>query len=91
MFGSWLYCSKHIQESACARARRSSGRKRVPSARYQRIAFDSGRCVPSSSSSVGMRPFGFFARKAGVRVSPFRMSSSTRSKGRPSWCSSSRQ
>ena len=35
-------------------------------------------------------PFGFRARNAGVRVSPFRMSHSTRRKGSPSWASSRR-
>jgi hypothetical protein len=38
-------------------------------ARYLRIAGDSHRTKPSSSS-VGTRPFGFLARYSGVRVSP---------------------
>ena len=44
---------------------------------------------PSGSSSSGMRPLGFLARKAGVRVWPLVMSSSMRSNGRPSCVSSS--
>ena len=48
------------------------------------MAFDSARWVPSSSSSVGMRPFGFLARNSGVRVSPRTMSISMRSNGMPS-------
>ena len=61
-----------------------AGANLVPSARYHMIASDSKRNVPSSSSRVGMRPFGFFFRKSGVRVSPFRMSHSIRLKDRPS-------
>jgi len=54
------------------------------------MAFDSARKMPGSISSTGIRPFGFFARNAGVRDSPFRMSTSMRSNGMPSWVSSSR-
>ena len=45
--------------------RGSGGTKRVPSARYHRIASDSARQVPSSSCRAGILPFGFFARNAG--------------------------
>ncbi len=41
------------------------GRSRVPSARYQQIAFDSARHVPSSSSRTGILPFGLRARNLG--------------------------
>jgi hypothetical protein len=84
MFGSWLYCSKNIHCSTSARCRRSAGRNGVPSARYQRMAFDSGRKLPSSSSSTGMRPLGFFARNSGVRVARLSMSYSMRSYAMPS-------
>ena len=64
-------------QSRLARARRSAGASLVPSARYQAMAFDSKRWLPSSSCRVGMRPLGFLVRNSGVRVSPFRMSRST--------------
>src|SRR5512133_1550295 len=41
MFGSRSYCSKNIHCSTCARRYGSSGTKRVPSPKYQRIAPDS--------------------------------------------------
>src|SRR5450756_466077 len=80
-YGSWLYCSKNIHCSTRARLKRSLGMNGEPSARYQRIAFDSARKLPSSSSNVGIRPFGFLARNWGVRVAPVRMSTSTQRYG----------
>ena len=50
-----------------ARAGRS-GTYSVPSARYQRIAFDSARCSPSSSSSVGTRSAGFLPPRISAPV-----------------------
>jgi hypothetical protein len=43
-----------------ARDNLSSARKGVPSARYQMMALDSERQAPSSNSSTGIRPLGFF-------------------------------
>jgi len=77
MYGSWLYCSKNIQLSACAFRHGSAGRYFVPSASQHRIAFDSTRMRPSSSSIIGTLPFGFFARYSGVRVAPRLLSVST--------------
>ena len=54
------------------------------------IAWLSARKPWPGISSSGMRPFGFFARNSGVRVSPRLMSSSTSSYGSPSWRSTSR-
>src|SRR5512133_1975521 len=55
MFGSRSYCSKNIHCSTCARRYGSSGTKRVPSPKYQRIAPDSPSAPPSSRTSVGTR------------------------------------
>src|SRR6476661_4567490 len=52
------YCSKNIHCSTCARRYGSSGTKRVPSPKYQRIAPDSPSARPSSSMSVGTRSDG---------------------------------
>ena len=62
MQGSWLYCSKNSQLSACAFCHGSAGMNEVPSASQHRIAFDSTSTRPSSSSIIGTLPFGFFAR-----------------------------
>ena len=59
--------------STGARARARAGRPApTPSrrARYQRIAFDSPRCSPSSSSSVGTRRAGFLPPSTSRAVRP---------------------
>src|SRR5206468_2220599 len=48
------------------------------------MAFDCARGRPSSRITVGTCPAGFIARKAAVRLSPFRMSTSIQWKDRPS-------
>ena len=57
----------------------------VPSARWARIAFDSTMCSPESSSSTGTRPSRLRAKCSGVRVSPLKRSTVTRSNGSSSW------
>ena len=61
-----LVLLKNIHWSARARASGSAGTYSVPSARYQRIAFDSARCSPLSSSSVGTRRAGSCAQDLGA-------------------------
>ena len=72
-----------------ARIHGSSGSSAVPFARKFSIAFDSARWRPSGNSSSGMRPFGLRARNAGVRDSPFMMSTCCHSCGMSRWFSSS--
>ena len=43
MLGSRVCCSKNIHGKAVARLMRSSGTRRVPAARYHRMAFDSAK------------------------------------------------
>jgi len=73
-YGSWLYCSKNIHASVCARCHASPAKYCVPSASQHRIAFDSTMMRPSSSSIIGTLPFGFLARYSGVRVAPCALS-----------------
>jgi hypothetical protein len=75
--GSWLYCSKNIQRSMSAWAKRSAGISAEPLARYQQAALLSGRkrsrrhCnLQHRDAAIGVDP----SRKAGVRVSPLRIS-----------------
>ena len=84
MFGSWLYCSKNIHCSTCARAYRSSGRYSVPSAKYTRIASDSASGRPSSSTSVGTRSPGFRSPSTSCRSDRSTTSTSRRSYSTPS-------
>ena len=91
--GSWLYCSKNIQLSVCARCQASPAKNfrsepGVPSASQHSIALDSARVRPSSSASSGTLPFGLRARNSGVRVAPRLLSVSIQWYGRPN-CSSS--
>ena len=55
----------------------------VTSSRYSQIAVISAMTVPSSSSSAGHWPVGFFARNASPRFSPLRKSTSTRGSSMP--------
>ena len=90
MYGSWLYCSKNIHASVCARSHPSPWKYGVPSASQYRIALDSVMMRPSSSSIIGTLPFGFFARYAAVRVAPCALSVSIQVNGRLSCVSNTR-
>ena len=83
--GSSSYCSKNIHCRTRARSSGDSGRYSEPSARYQRIAFDSARHSPSSSSSVGTRSAGFLPPRISGRFERSNTSSSTRSYSMPRW------
>ena len=89
-FGSWSYCSKNSHCSTCARSYRVGREIRRAVARYQRIAFDSARQRPSSSSSTGTRRAGFLPPSTSLRFERSTTSSSRRSYASPSWASRSR-
>ena len=90
MPGITSVCSYSSQRATSAWPNASSGRKGVPEARYQRIAFDSISVRPSSSWSTGVERNGFSAANSSVSVSPSKMSMATRSYSRPS-CASRRR
>ena len=80
---------EHPLEHLCAvEAVRRHERRPLP--RYQRIAFDSARWRPSSSSSTGTRSAGFFPPRTSSRPVLWVVSMRRRSYGMPSWESSSR-
>ena len=80
---STWFCSKNSHWCTRARSIGSAGRKSVPSARYSRIAADSGISSPESSASTGTRPSGLRARCSGRRPSPLKRSIVTRSNADP--------
>ena len=63
-YGSWLYCSKNIHCSTCARAEALVGQQRRAFGEIPEDGVGLGKQVPSSSSSVGMRPFAFLPRNS---------------------------
>jgi hypothetical protein len=80
-FMTVLFPEQPLQHAV--RARPGGGSQEVPSARWARIAFASAMTVPSSVSTTGTLPIGKRARKAGVRVSPPFVSTSTQRKSCP--------
>src|SRR5262245_29783108 len=77
--GSSSYCSKNIHWRTRARWSSSSGTYGEPSPKYHRIAFDSARNSPSSSSRVGTRRAGFLPPRRSGRFERSKTSTSTRS------------